>query len=137
MDIPVNLNEEAQPLVPQAVYELACEEVTVLDKDGQPAADGDEVDQINLRIKIMSDDPSTKDCKKTIFHRLGIPNESDDGDMKGLKLYLLKAACVGFGVSYGDEGFDPMEFRGKMGKALIIQKGASDGRMFNNIKKFV
>jgi len=135
--IPVDLTKTSEP-IPQGVYNVLCEKVTLLDGEKNATFLDEKVETIVLSLKVISDDPSLDGCRKSLFHRLNVPLPADSGDAKDTKIFFLKMACEGFGVNFDESGFEPNDFLNKTATVLIVQAASKEtGQVFNNIKKFI
>ena len=135
--IPIDLTKTPEVL-PQAVYNILCDKVTLLDGEGNATFLEERIETISLSIKVISDDPSLEGFKKSFQHRLNVPLPADSADDKDRKIYFLKVTCDGFGVLYTESGFEPNDFLNKTAEALVVQAASkTTGQIFNNIKRFL
>ena len=138
MVIPIDLTKVSEPL-PQGVYDLMCEKVVLYDGEGNKTEDEGSAEVVSLRVRVLTDDPTLADYKKSIQQRLNLPVPADSGDIKDTKMYFIKQSCEGFGVEFDESGFSPFDFAQKTATAMIVQNAAKDGsgQIYNNIKKFI
>lgn len=140
--IPTDLTEEVlKPMPGDAVYELGCKRVSVLNRDNieiTDPADGKDAKFIRLSIQFLTTDPQYDECRKEFLHRITLPTADDDPQTKDLHLRFAKRDCEAWGVSYSAKGFNPFDFEGKAAKALIVQTPSRDDpeRIFTNIRSY-